>query len=162
MNLKKCSKCGENKQFSSFYFRKKGPRKGQYYEKCKDCMKIRGREYYHKNHNRQLNLAINRTRKYLNAGLTFLAKEKNKPCVDCGKYFPPWVMDFDHKDKKLKFANVAWLRRFHDLAKVKKEIEKCEIVCANCHRNRTFKLSGNNYQKIINELESSGYRFHWK
>ena len=56
-------------------------------------------------------------------------------CTDCGET-NPIVLDFDHlKDKKY---NVS--RMIHDgfsWAAIKKEIAKCEVVCANCHRIRT-------------------------
>jgi len=56
-------------------------------------------------------------------------------CADCGES-NPIVLDFDHlKDKKY---NVS--RMIHDgfsWKAIKKEIEKCEVVCANCHRIRT-------------------------
>ena len=56
-------------------------------------------------------------------------------CQDCG-VTNPIVLDFDHlKDKKY---NVS--RMIHDgfsWAAIKKEIAKCEVVCANCHRIRT-------------------------
>ena len=57
-------------------------------------------------------------------------------CMDCG-VTNPIVLDFDHlKDKKYNIS-----RMIHDgfsWAAIKKEIEKCEVVCANCHRIRTY------------------------
>ena len=56
-------------------------------------------------------------------------------CTDCG-VTNPIVLDFDHlKDKKYNIS-----RMIHDgfsWAAIKKEIAKCEVVCANCHRIRT-------------------------
>ena len=62
---------------------------------------------------------------------------KNKPCADCGIQYAYWIMQFDHiKDKVFAIprmiANAVTIGRF--LA----EISKCEVVCANCHANRTF------------------------
>ena len=56
-------------------------------------------------------------------------------CLDCGEN-NPIVLDFDHIHNK-KY-NVS--RMIHDgfsWAAIKKEIAKCEVVCANCHRIRT-------------------------
>lgn len=66
-------------------------------------------------------------------------KLKNNPCVDCGGSFHTQVMDFDHVSGE-KTANVSGLvRRLRaTLAVVLAEIAKCELVCANCHRVRTF------------------------
>src|SRR5690349_12006022 len=58
---------------------------------------------------------------------------KNKPCMDCGKFYPPYVMDFDHVRGEKKFD----LSRLSGKAVTLKEITKCELVCANCHRIRT-------------------------
>jgi hypothetical protein len=60
--MKRCSGCQIDKDLSEFYKRKIGPRAGRNYEKCKECMKIRGRNYYHKNRDRQLALALIRKR----------------------------------------------------------------------------------------------------
>lgn len=65
---------------------------------------------------------------------------KNKPCTDCGLYFKPWQMDFDHTDAKNKLTSIGILLRItHDFDIIKTEINKCDLVCANCHRERTYK-----------------------
>lgn len=61
------------------------------------------------------------------------------PCTDCGNSYPPYVMDFDHLDGEEKFRNVAdMVGRAVSLELLQLEIAKCEIVCANCHRERTY------------------------
>ena len=140
MHLKKCSKCDKEKLLKDFYLRKTGPRAGEYYEKCKDCMKLRGRAYYHKNHERQLALALKRRHRDYLEKREFLNKAKDIPCADCGKKYPFYVMDFDHKKHQLKIKDVAYMvTRNWSLDKIKVEVEKCEVVCANCHRIRTYK-----------------------
>lgn len=64
-------------------------------------------------------------------------KEKNSVCVDCNISYPPHILDFDHLgDKKFGLAEAA--KGTGNLNDVIAEIEKCEIVCANCHRHRTW------------------------
>lgn len=59
---------------------------------------------------------------------------KGHPCVDCGGTFPPECMDFDHLgDKKWQIGRM--MNFSHE--KVRDEIAKCDLVCANCHRIRT-------------------------
>lgn len=63
--------------------------------------------------------------------------KSSTPCADCGNLFPHYVMDFDHitddKDKAISVGvNQGWSK-----AKLEKEIAKCELVCSNCHRQRT-------------------------
>lgn len=61
---------------------------------------------------------------------------KDVPCTDCGGRYPHWVMDFDHlRDKKF---NVSRLIRYGSRQRLIAEIEKCEVVCSNCHRTRTW------------------------
>lgn len=67
---------------------------------------------------------------------SFVWELKRKPCVDCGIQYKPWQMDFDHlKDKHRKVSNT----KEYAEETILKEIAKCELVCANCHRDRTYK-----------------------
>lgn len=58
-------------------------------------------------------------------------------CQDCGM-FPkqPEVLDFDHV-RGQKVTEVSLMRN-STLEALVEEIEKCDVVCANCHRIRTF------------------------
>lgn len=63
---------------------------------------------------------------------------KNVPCADCGGKFDPVCMDFDHRPGEIKVGNIARLAtRSMNLETLRREIAKCDIVCANCHRLRT-------------------------
>lgn len=66
---------------------------------------------------------------------------KDVPCADCGIKYPPAVMDLDHiagdgmskrKGSFTRFAMSCGIER------LKQEIAKCEVRCANCHRMRHF------------------------
>ncbi len=65
---------------------------------------------------------------------------KSVPCADCGNTFPPYVMDFDHlRDKKSKKSAVGLMAmQEHSMKVILEEIAKCEVVCSNCHRIRTY------------------------
>lgn len=63
---------------------------------------------------------------------------KSRPCADCGGVFPFYVMDFDHREGEEKTAQVAMLVNALSLKRLLKEIAKCDLVCANCHRVRTY------------------------
>jgi 5-methylcytosine-specific restriction endonuclease McrA len=63
------------------------------------------------------------------------------PCADCQLLFPYYVMDFDHvTDDKEKAISVA-MNQGWSKSKLEEEIAKCELVCANCHRQRTHQRS---------------------
>jgi hypothetical protein len=62
--------------------------------------------------------------------------KENSPCVDCKIQYPYYVMDFDHVRGK-KHKNVMELVPTLSKKIIDEEIAKCEIVCSNCHRERT-------------------------
>lgn len=66
-----------------------------------------------------------------------LQELKKVPCMDCGKIYPPYVMDFDHRDPSEKVLNLSKVYAFGK-EKLLAEVKKCDIVCSNCHRIRTF------------------------
>lgn len=62
---------------------------------------------------------------------------KNKPCTDCGVMYEPCQMDFDHRPGEIKKFNIG--REYcRSLTSIREEMEKCDLVCANCHRLRTY------------------------
>ena len=62
---------------------------------------------------------------------------RDRPCADCGKRLPPYILQFDHRDFETKAFNVtsSWCR---SESAILREAAKCDIVCPNCHRDRTF------------------------
>lgn len=68
----------------------------------------------------------------------FVNRAKMKPCADCGIQYNPWVMEFDHRDPGQKI-NCISLIKAHSFEALKIEIAKCDVVCANCHCERTHK-----------------------
>lgn len=67
----------------------------------------------------------------------FMKEAKSGPCTDCGEKYPYYVMRFDHVRGK-KFRGIAVLAGMGWLAAIKREPHKCELVCANCHAERTW------------------------
>lgn len=63
--------------------------------------------------------------------------KETSPCTDCREFHPYYVMQFDHTadDKEASVGNM----RHCSWSKIQKEIDKCELVCANCHAKRTWK-----------------------
>jgi hypothetical protein len=64
-------------------------------------------------------------------------KAEARPCADCGIQYQPWQMDFDHIEDNKVMRVAELVRRKVSIRKLREEIAKCEVVCANCHRNRT-------------------------
>lgn len=80
-------------------------------------------------------------RKRRHSHLEFVNRLKSRPCMDCNKQFNPWVMHFDHRPYETKKFNVSSRvgAGCISLDHLKEEIAKCDIVCANCHADRTYK-----------------------
>jgi hypothetical protein len=60
---------------------------------------------------------------------------KTVPCADCGKAYPHYVMDFDHRPGETKLFDIS--RHQWGAKRRLEEAKKCDVVCANCHRERT-------------------------
>lgn len=59
-------------------------------------------------------------------------------CVDCKQKWPLAVYDFHHLDPKQKDFQVSWLMNWN-WGVQQKELDKCVLLCANCHRIRHHK-----------------------
>src|SRR5574343_16672 len=132
--MKKCSTCQEEKEDLDFY--QAGPHRGLR-PNCKEChkklMRPRSRAHYLKN--RSYYLIRNRRRRKKIA--EYIQKLKETPCADCNIKYPYWVMQFDHV-RGTKTFNVASMVSLESKRLIDEEVSKCEVVCANCHANRTF------------------------
>lgn len=127
MKKKKCTKCGENKLLSAF---SKSVSRGREYltSRCKSCLTAINGE----SRNRRRKLLRIKMVDYLHA----------HPCVDCGEK-DILVLEFDHRDASAKEANVATLMAYaNSWERVQREIELCDVRCANCHRRKTHKQLG--------------------
>lgn len=69
----------------------------------------------------------------------FIYKVKtDSGCMDCGES-DPVVLDFDHRPGTDKEGNIGSYRSLGwSIERLTKEIKKCDVVCANCHRRRTY------------------------
>ena len=67
--------------------------------------------------------------------LTFI---KDVPCFDCNVKYPHYVMDFDHATGTKLFNLGKAVDDNISIENLLIEVQKCDIVCSNCHRKRTF------------------------
>ncbi len=136
MSTKFCSKC--HTILNIIEFNKNRYRVDKLQSFCKKCQSEAQKRRYHSAPGKIAQLARIRTR---NANIRKMRREviraaKDVPCTDCQVRYPHYVMDFDHlRDKIYTIGEALWLNKELLL----KEIEKCEVVCSNCHRERTEK-----------------------
>lgn len=147
---KTCTKCGENKPLSSYVASKRN--KSGVQSECKSCASARVRTYQKANdyaekqrerRSEQKQLAIlegrrseNRPRPAQDQIMRYRAYKESRPCLDCGRSFPYYVMQFDHTSDD-KLFQVSSVLKHHHWSAMWAEIEKCDLVCACCHRLRT-------------------------
>jgi len=125
--MKTCSKCKCEKSADDFVA-------GKGY--CKSCQREMSKAHY--NANRQTYLDRNKKRQEANR--EFLREFKENPCQGCGVIYPYYVMDLHHRDGEVKEALISQLVNKTTLPRLKRELEKCDLLCPNCHREETFML----------------------
>lgn len=84
--------------------------------------------------NGQVPLTIKKAKEYIRS------LKSDKSCMDCGNPFPFYILEFDHRNPHEKVRNLASIRLsdgFFTTEDIDKEIAKCDLICANCHRVRT-------------------------
>jgi hypothetical protein len=64
----------------------------------------------------------------------FIVKLRSVPCADCGGTFHHCVMEFDH----IRGPRAFCVGASRNLKRLQEEIKKCDVVCANCHKLRTW------------------------
>lgn len=68
---------------------------------------------------------------------TILEFKKLTPCADCKHNFAHYQKNFDHVDRATKIKNVSFF--INNLYNLVTELQKCELVCMNCHAAREWK-----------------------
>lgn len=129
--MKKCSTCKELKPFSDF--NKDKSRKEGIKLSCKICSRKNFKRHYERNREFYLDKA-KRVKNKIKDDIKRI-KEEN-PCADCGIFYPYYVMDFDHLNSTNKQFCIGQFG-FHGKKQILDEIDKCELVCSNCHRIRS-------------------------
>lgn len=114
-----CTICKQNLDESAFRARIQRPK--ALYSACRECMKSKAEA-----HRREMRAWVNEW------------KEK-EGCSKCGFMGKHYQLDLDHVDPNTKYAQnhrayePNWIKE-----RIETEIAKCVILCANCHREKTF------------------------
>jgi 5-methylcytosine-specific restriction endonuclease McrA len=114
-----CPSCKTMCEIDDFYQRR-GVKNSSTY--CKKCTKIQ---------------TLNRMRKLKNK----MVEYKGGECVRCGysKYYG--ALEFHHIDPNEKDFTPSELKKYKFDEYVKKELDKCMLVCSNCHREIHHELN---------------------
>lgn len=114
--------------------------------KNKDGQRNWAREYRRANKTKMKNAMA----AYYQRKRRFVADFKNKPCADCQGWFHPVQMDFDHRPGETKLFDIS-TPGICRIEKIYREMKKCDVVCSNCHRLRTYRRNqhGANIEVLI-------------
>lgn len=118
----------------------KDKKRGRRSTKCKDCTNKYSRQHYRDNIDDYVARTKKNTARYKEEGRNLIYEFKlSNPCTSCGES-NPIVLEFDHIDPKTKRNDVSTMATHgYSIESIEKEIEKCIILCANCHRQKTAK-----------------------
>lgn len=147
--MKTCSNCPVELTPETGYVRKRGEDAGKLKNLCRACANQATAKWVKENPEKVAKTRrawvkrnpLSRTissRLYnddFRARLNSLKSER--PCYDCGAVFPPEAMDFDHVTGIKLFGVSSMVSQPWEI--VRQEIDKCQLVCACCHRVRTQK-----------------------
>lgn len=127
--MKLCTKCNTRKNKKEFHKNKTKPDGLQPH--CKQCAKQHHTTWYQQNKKRVMQHTCNR-RQRLNERIDKIKKQTG--CVICGED-EVICLDFHHLSEHKKERNVSDMVRFGpSWDTLQQEIDKCIVVCSNCHR----------------------------
>lgn len=133
MTTKICTKCKKELPLTSFYSRGNG----KYRSECKEC---------HRNYVKE---------KYQERKEQVSSLKEEKGCQKCGDK-RSYVLDYHHIDPLTKEATIARITSNNNkIENIQKEIEKCVVLCANCHRE--YHYFKNKYNISIEDYLAGSY-----
>ncbi len=143
--MKICTKCKQAKTVSDFFVKDKT--RGKLHTQCKNCYKVQRQHYYSEHYEKYRDEYRKRAKErrtklkteYRNNLLDFLS---DKSCVIC-KISDPVVLEFDHIDLNTKSFSISQsVKLGYRWDRVLAEIDKCQVMCANCHKRKTSREFG--------------------
>lgn len=134
MELKICSKCKRELPLDNFRWRNKT--QGKKHSQCKECESQRDKIYYQESKDRREAVrTLAEEQKQIN--INFVEWKKEDGCQKCGEK-RKYVLDFHHINPNEKINSIAHMIKSSSLENLSKEIDKCILLCANCHREFHF------------------------
>lgn len=125
--MKTCINCTQEKELSEFSFRYKD--QNIYQNTCKVCSRKNNKKHY--DNNKDYYIKRNK-RSFKDISLYIEEYKSKRSCIKCGENHIA-CLDFHHINPENKSFTIA-LGKTKGIKAIKKEIEKCELLCANCHR----------------------------
>lgn len=127
-DTKVCNICKIEKAVDQFSFKHKPTNKRQSH--CKLCQNVRSKKHYEANKVDYIDRATDRKKDISN----YLQNlKKSLSCSKCDESHSA-CLEFHHINPSTKLGTVASFVTFGSIKKLQEEIDKCIVLCANCHR----------------------------
>jgi len=132
MVTKFCNGCKKDIPLTDEYFASRTDRRVKYHQSlCRVCQKNYRREHYINNKQKYIDKAKIYNQNIINWVLEI---KQNSSCTKCGED-RHWVLDFHHLDPNEKDIDVSSLVKTANKQRILDEINKCVVLCSNCHRD---------------------------
>ena len=144
--MKTCPKCKKEKEYSDYSKNKN--RIDGLQRLCKSCVAEQTKKSYNKNPQAYKNRIKKQNEK---CSLYIDHYKAEKGCIKC-KEKRYWVLDFHHVDPNEKKFNIGDIKKLGVFNKIKNEIDKCIVLCKNCHYDFHYQEKNNNItiEKYLN------------
>jgi len=130
--MKNCPLCDKDQPETEFAFRSK--KEGTRTSHCKACHRLKSKSHYLANRGKYIEKSKKRNKEQTKLTKEYMLSIKSAGCSKCNEK-DPCCLDFHHTDPSNKVDAVANLVRGRfSIEKIQHEIDKCVLVCANCHR----------------------------
>jgi len=127
--MKKCTNCKEEKSEEHFAWKNKA--KGLRQNKCKICYSAYNRTYYHsgEKHKQKARVRANIEK----TAQKYRAWKDLQSCNECDESAAE-CLDLHHLDPTKKDFSLSGSYQMYTWERIQKELHKCVVLCANCHR----------------------------
>jgi hypothetical protein len=138
MEHKFCHKCQSD--LTVDLFNKNASCKDGYARTCRSCMKEYRKVHYSNNRENYIRVVMASNIRRAEAKQERLRQFfVDKKCMDC-PVDNPVVLEFHHRIPELKCKSISkMMSDGNSWERVLQEIDKCDILCSNCHKIRTHK-----------------------
>jgi len=116
--------------------------RGKRHAVCKECTAKRSSKWYYQNQDRQKENVKQNNQQYRQNARDYIWEYLSAhPCTQCGET-DPVALEFHHVRGEKTIEVSRLIGRGASLDVIKAEIQKCDVLCASCHRKLTAKELG--------------------
>jgi protein-arginine kinase activator protein McsA len=132
-----CSKCDEDKAPTEFRWRNKAL--GKRHGFCKTCAKKKDRRHYLSSGTRRKKIRQRQKERLAKKKIWYEELRSELKCVRCGYNKCIQALEFHHRDPNEKEAAISDIvKKDYSKERALEEMSKCDVLCANCHREEHF------------------------